>query len=479
MGTYVTPQGLKAKTLQEIRAELTEGFKSVFGPTFETAVESPNGHLIGQLSLSLANLWQLASEVYASRDPGSAEGEPLDWAAALTGISRKGETRCQVRAMLYTDDAEATIPAGSLAQRSRGALNFALENEIVIERTSCNELVITDDGSQKSTEYVFHFTFGDITLNNTTGTTNMERLMTLINLGGGYSGTMPGRTDAIYVRDPDGGMVGITGQLPSAFKFRAGAVGDFAAVDAGAQTCEIGELDSIPSAVEGWDDVYNWEAGVPGTDAETDEELRIRRATAARSIKQRGTDPALEAHLMEDVEGVTSARVTSNRTNADDAAGRPPKSFEALVAGGSDDDVARCIYDNQAGGIQSWGNVSVQVRDGNGDFQLIRFSRPTAKYLWVKLTYSLYSEEDAPTDEEIKAALVAWASGEYQLGKDVIPGRILQGLYNGVSGIGQATPLVALTDSPDDTPSYGSAVIPVAAANYASLAASRITLVRV
>ncbi len=475
MGTYVTSTGLKRKTLQEIRLEIEQALKQAFGPSFETSVDSPNGLLINQMALALSSNWELAQEVFSSRDPAQATGVALDWAAALSAVSRKTALPCEVRAMLYTDQAAASIPAGSSAIRPRGNLEFNLDADVAIDRTACDELLIIDDGSQKNTEYVFHFTFGDVTLNNTTSQTNLERLAIAVRGAGGSAELTP---RGLRVFKSDGSSVGIATPLPDDFNIWAGAEGDFTAASVGAQTCEVGELITVPDAVAGWVAVYNYTAGVPGTDIESDDALRLRRAAAVRTIKARGTDPAIAAHLVDDVPGVITAVVRSNRSMTTDISGRPAKSFESLVVGGDDHDVAQCIHDNQPSGIQSYGNTEVTIVDGNGDEQVIAFSRPQAKYLWVKVTYSLYDEELAPTDDEIKAALLNWSENEYSMGKDVIPDRIKGGLYEGTTGIGPSTILVAVTDTAEATPSYGSSVIPIAPADYATLAAARIALVR-
>ena len=72
MGEFVTPTGLNRKTLQELRVEFENKFKQVFGVTFETAVDSPNGLLVSQLALSYNDLWELAQEIYSSLDPNQA-----------------------------------------------------------------------------------------------------------------------------------------------------------------------------------------------------------------------------------------------------------------------------------------------------------------------------------------------------------------------------------------------------------------------
>lgn len=477
MGEFVTPTGLNRKTLQDLRVDFENKFKLVFGVTFETAVDSPNGLIISQLALSYNDLWELAQEIYSSLDPNQAVGAALDARAALNGVSRKPALPCTVDAVLYTSGDSATIPAGSLAKRQRGNLNFSLDDTVTISRASCEELMIVDNGSAKNTEYVFHFTFGDVTLNNSTSASNIAVLATAIHNAGGYPEIT---TRGIIVRSMDDSPVGITGSMPSDFIVLAGKKGSFTAVNEGLQTCEIGELDTIAVGVSGWNSVYNYVAGDPGEDMESDESLRMRREAASKVRKSKATDPATEAALL-DVPGVTTARVFSNRgfdTNAD---GVPGKSFISLVVGGTDADVARCIYENQPSGIQSWGNTTVNVTDSHGFEQQISFSRPTPKYLWVKFYYRVYDEEVFPGEDAIKKAMVEWAEKQYTMGKDVIPTRIPGGIYELVAGVGVAMAYVALTDSTDTVPSsndYSSvdalAILPF---EYAALEEDRIVTI--
>lgn len=476
MGEFVTSTGLNRKTLQELRLEFENKFKQVFGVAFETAVDSPNGLLVSQLALSYNDLWELAQEIYSSLDPNQAVGAALDARVAFNGVSRKPAMPCTVDAVLYTDGVSATIPAGSLARRQRGNLNFALDDTVTISRSSCDELLIIDNGSAKNTEYVFQFSFGTVTLNNSTSESNLSVLRTAVN-SAGCSATLTDR--GLIVRMSNGYPVGIAGAMPSDFIIQAGAKGKFTAVETGYQTCEIGELDAIAVEVGGWSAVYNYVAGDPGEDLESDESLRVRRAAAAKVRKSRATDPAIEAALL-DVRGVSSAIVKSNRGFATDSDGIPGKSFNSLVIGGNDNDIAQCIYENQPAGIQSYGNTSVNITDSHGIEQQIRFSRPTVVYLWVKVTYSLYDEEAFPGQGAVKDALVEWAEKEYTLGKDIISTRINQGLYD-VPGIGVATCAVAVTDSPDTAPSSASYEtdkrIPVSFFSYAALEDDRISFV--
>lgn len=467
MGIYVTETGLRRKTLQEIRAELEQAFKNVFGASFETSVDSPNGLLISQLSTTIASHWELAQEVFNSRDPAQAIGVALDYAATLSGVTRRQETSCKVTAVLYTEGTTATIPAGSIAEMPRGSRRFTLDMQVAISRSSCSELVIDMSGFTGST-YTLQFTFGTVTYDEDTS------LVDAIEAAGGIA-----EESALGIRvTHSSGTVGLLSPVPTGFVVMAGEPGNFIAAIAGEQTCEAGELTVIPVAVTGWDQVYNYEAGIPGAPVEGDTALRVRRALASRSIRGRGTDPAIEAHLQEEVAGVTHAKVTSNRTMSTDSQGRPPKSFEALVVGGDPEDIARVIWQNMPSGIECWGNTSQAITDEDGDEQMIFFSRPVPMYLWVELTYHLYDEESAPSAADIKAAIVAWAEKEYTLGKDVIPDRVLTAVYPpNLDGIGQASVRVSLKASEADSPTWTSSVIPVAPGQYAVPSVARVTLV--
>lgn len=477
---YITETGLKRKTLQELRTEIENGLKSVFGVSFETSVDSPNGLLISQLALANSNFWQLVEEVFNSLDPNQATGTTLDSRAAINGVTRKPAYACTVSARLYTESTSATIPAGSVANRQRGDLDFALDEAVTINRASCNALYIKDDGSAKNTDYVFQFTFGTVTLNNSTSQRNLAYLSSLILAAGGSTELVGENLDTLKVYNSDNSNVGITGSMPDDWDIQASEIGNFTAVSVGYQTCEIGELDNIPYSVEGWDGVYNEEAGTPGADAESDSELRIRRAAVARVQKSKATDPAIEAALL-DVSGVSSAVVQSNRGFSTNADGVPGKSFVSLVIGGSDADVAKCIFDNQPAGIQSYGNTTVNVTDKRGIEQQISFSRPEPKYLWVKFNYSVYDEETFTGEDAIKEAMVEWAESQYTIGKDVIPTRIPGGVYDRVPGIGMAVAHVALTDSAEDAPEDGdytwSEALPIGMFQYAVLEEDRITCI--
>lgn len=66
--------------------------------------------------------------------------------------------------------------------------------------------------------------------------------------------------------------------------------------------------------------------------------------------------------------------------------GRPGKSFEIVVQGGDDTAIAKAIYGAKPAGIQTYGNVTIDVTDAFGNLYPISFSRPTQVPIFVAIT---------------------------------------------------------------------------------------------
>lgn len=66
--------------------------------------------------------------------------------------------------------------------------------------------------------------------------------------------------------------------------------------------------------------------------------------------------------------------------------GRPGKSFEIVVNGGDDVAIAQAILDAKPAGIQTYGSVTKQVFDADGNAYNISFSRPTEVAVYVVLS---------------------------------------------------------------------------------------------
>lgn len=465
MGQYVTATGFKRRTLLQIKQDLETELKAVFGPSFETAPESPNGYLVAMLAKSLSSLQELGQEIYDAHNPITASGLSLDYILSIVGMARRAATPCRGPVVCYTDQDSLTLPAGSSVMRQRGALRFTLDQELTISgETALNSVTFAPDSAPSQGPHLFVFDFGTYSPTGATSAAILAGLKAMLDASASFGGTATMMGTSLRIDRPTAFDVQ---SFPDVAKVSGrGVAGNFTAVSTGYQTADVGEVRSVVSSIDGWTGCDNLEALTPGADYESDTETLTRFYAHVDSTKGNATDDAIAAQVRDNVPGVTLARVKSNRLLTTDADGRPGKSFETLVVGGEDLDVAQAIYKSQAAGIQSYGNTSVTFLDANGDEQLIQFSRPVPKYLWIKVTGSLYSEEDFPGVDVLKQAILDWSSGEYTMGKDVIQSRVAVPVGQ-VPGIGNVTIQAALSDTPTGTHTYTATAIPVGLTEYA------------
>lgn len=478
MGTFVTGSGFVRKSFQAIRQDIVEKLKAKFGDDFDVSPDTPNGLLIDVFAKQLDDCYQMGQDVYDVLTPAGSYGESLDKLLPFAGLTRKSPTKMHGRVMLYTDSTDAvTVPVGTAVIRTRGNVRLKSVESITIGMNAVKDLtlVCAADGSVSGS---FSFSFGTY---NVSGSSVKVALDDLCRKMANVNGVSVARLDDDTVRICSENEFSIT-SLPNWIDDgRLGNDGEFVADDAGPETAAVGEVNALETQIEGITDVYNVNALVDGTDTETDAELRQRFIAYNRSAKEVATDQAIEVHILNTVEGATYAKVTSNRTMVESETGIPPKSFEAVVKGGLDADVAKAIYETMSAGIQPHGSTEVIVTEDDGQEQLIRFSRPVAKYLWIAIICQRYKEENvsATVEDDIRNAVMGWAEKEYTLGKDVIPGRIMAAVYTNVPGFMSVAVTVGIADNASDPMPTMSAISKTIKANEYAVASTERMIVRV
>ena len=175
---------------------------------------------------------------------------------------------------------------------------------------------------------------------------------------------------------------------------------------------------------------------------------------------------------------ITTFSVTGGASQAQAVfkGGRLAKSFEAVVEGGSDADVANKIWLTKPAGIQTFGNTSFTITDSQGEQQVINFSRPTPIYIWVTVVLTLYSEETFPPNgQDLVTESINTYGNNLGIGVDVLLQRVLAQIFN-VPGIASGAMQIAATNGPGDSPLYGTADIPIQENEIAVFDLSRITV---
>lgn len=232
-------------------------------------------------------------------------------------------------------------------------------------------------------------------------------------------------------------------------------------VDFGPIIALAGTLTTIETAVSGWTAVTNAADAVLGRDRETDSAFRMRREEMLRSSGNAALD-AIRTKLLRDVAGVVACSVFENTTSVVDVDGRPPKSIEVLVQGGTDTDVATAIWESKAGGIETFGADFTYITDSTGQQRQIYFSRPTElrSYVHVEVSWALAGQPGyidgvtlvwpEPAKTAVKEALVAWAAENLPIGKTLYASALVPPTF-AVAGAVNASIHVGVAPGPSGT----------------------------
>jgi uncharacterized phage protein gp47/JayE len=440
MAYGLTPTGFVPKTFEVIQSELQAEFQTLFGSDIDLAEDSVAGQLINNQAIKLANLWALMQAIHSAMDPDKAEGVALDGVASLTNLSRLPAKASTVSAILYGTEGTPVLPPHYVKQPGV-ATEFGLATQVTISADRAADVVleIPDDivvGDVYSVT-LNSAVYAHIAVSGNTKQVVLEEIRDLVNSAASYFTAVVANTQ-LRITTNNGILPFVVAWSETLDKVLLGSPAHYVATATGPLPVPENTLTEIVTPVSGLASVNNIVSGATGRDVELDDAFRRRRRWTLQNNAE-GTDRALESRIRSEVVGVSYCRVKSNRTMDTDSDGRPPKSFEAVVAGGADADIAAKIWEVQPSGIASYGNTEVVVLDSAGDEQTVKFSRPVPKYIWVNMVLTLYPEELFPADgpEQIKAAVVAWAQDEYSNGVDVIHQRLFIPIFTvpGIRGI--------------------------------------------
>lgn len=143
-----------------------------------------------------------------------------------------------------------------------------------------------------------------------------------------------------------------------------------------------------------------------GINAETDAALRIRRQQSV-SFASQGYYSSLLAAL-QNINGVTSAFVYENTTNATNGAGVPGHSIWVIVAGsGSAAAIANAIYTKRNAGCGMYGGTTYLVTQVDGSQFLISWDTVATQNLFVSFTATSVNGTTPPNINAVRAGLAA------------------------------------------------------------------------
>lgn len=163
-------------------------------------------------------------------------------------------------------------------------------------------------------------------------------------------------------------------------------------VDVNAQALEISygvngnvnanSITTINTAISGIDSVTNPEPSRGGRAIETDSEYLNR---FIQEGVNGGSSAANVQGVLNNIPSVLNAIVYENNTDFTDVDGRPPHSMEAVIEGGSSEEIGEVFLRNWPGGIESYGLEFTTVFDNKGVPRTYYFNRPTDVLVYVKI----------------------------------------------------------------------------------------------
>ena len=132
------------------------------------------------------------------------------------------------------------------------------------------------------------------------------------------------------------------------------------------------------------------------------------------------------------------------------------------------------IFETKGGAIQcAEGDTTINVKDSQGFYHAIKFSRAVEIAVYVRVTITLYDEEELPDNyEDLIKEIIEEEGNKLDLGNDVIPQRFYGPIFSQVAGI--ETILIELATFP---PFYQSTPMIIAWDRIAKFDADRVTVV--
>lgn len=444
----LTNQGFDARRFTDIRQEMFEEMANNLAIELDTSPDQVLSIITNIFSSSVADIEELAQAVADNFNIDKAEGKYLDDLVALIKLKRLGESFTTGIIHVKSNAISSSIAAGNVFSDTQGnqytntiaapVSNLSATNVEIRPTDSSGIFSITIDGTTYSVTYQNSTPAAAIV----TGLYNeiINTAPTKFTLG------FPSSTSLnIELIDKSNTFSVVPNPNLQVEEVEVPVV--VTATQVGQIDPEIGTVTNNVSNITGLQSVTNYFKFSVGREKETDEELRARHSSSTQ-ISGNATASAMFAKLS-NIIGVSQVRVFENKSGTTNASGLPPKSFECIVQGGDGQTIGETIYDTMPLGVETYGEITTIVKDYAGNNEAVMWSRPTLRYINVKVTFDAYDEETFPDDgvQTIKDTIVS-VGESLTLDEDVIPQRFLGHIYNAVNGIAEMTVEVGTSVNP-------------------------------
>jgi len=456
----VTPNGFNLKRFSDIRTSLVA--RAASKPTLAALNSDPEtifGEYIDILSAEIGDMWEMAQAVSDLTNPEAVEGITQDNNASMVGITRLGDSPSSVY-VRYIGDNATSIPLTATVGIADSTTRFSpVANDVLDETSPISyiEVTVNDGTANTRSVSIDGNTVSHVNGSSSDPTTLAEGLRDDINADSNVNTIVTATADAgVLTITADTGSYNFEYSNLTPSLLTNGGVGKTLFCNAtatGPLPADVGEVDQIISAVTGLNSVISTTVATLGRNIETDTEYRDRRRSSLAIIGSGTIDSIVDN--VSSIDGVSRVTGVENSSEVTDAEGRPAKTFEIIVTGGEDQEIAETIWKTKPAGIATYGNINgglgIPVKDISNNNQLVEFSRPIERALSVLVKYSIYDEEAQPKliQSSITAAVEDYVATTNP-GTNVIPQRFEVAVMTDVQGLEAVE--VYVTASVDSTP---------------------------
>ena len=300
-------------------------------------------------------------------------------------------------------------------------------------------------------------------------------LLQSVELGGVAGALIPSGT--VCVTDDDNNFLSVADVTLDGSGL---ATVDFLAENVGAINVGIGELNTLGvGAPLGLETVNNPTSAIPGSDEETDSELRIRRDNTL-SLQNISISEAVTS-AVGNLDGVISLSFRENTKNVNqviDGINLVPKSIYVCVDGGTDSDIALTLLRQKTtGGAWNGDTLVVVVDPISGQPYDVTFDRPAEIQTWIRVTIKPTSAADYQA--LITQSILDYANGQTE-GQEgfVVDGNVSAYEISGAVNIQQPQFFVKLVEMSTDGIIYSSVEIDVGVDEVARTSAGQISVIQ-
>lgn len=445
----ITQYGFERKTLQAILTSLKTNLRTKLGEDWNVETGTVEDQFLSTFAEEADQVWQGLEGIVSSQTIDGAEGIYLDDILSKVGVYRKGKTPSSGKATLFSNYATVNVGSSLPNPTSVSANNnttYRVNSDVYFD-SYMSAYKLSASQLQVGVTYTISMASSNIPSNRNfewTVTTDLDKdrmLQALVAFANEVVVDRP--SQAFYLASTRTFYIGFDSStvLPRPFVRgglfvqstpRVGSIGhsvDLVATVTGFRPLSSNGLLSLNPTYTGYESIVNGDDFNAGSDVQTDAEYRLAWLNS-NQILGGGTTESIITGLL-NLDGVVDVEVyenpqkvfiydVSNNTVAE------PYSYNIVVLGGADNEVAQVILDKSPANTNRYGLYNATAINFKGLAVNVNFTRAGYFDLGVEVSYK--TKDGSTLTETEKNNIInglQTATSELKIG-DIVPVSLLQ-----------------------------------------------------